>query len=125
MIINKIKQIKYQRLKPEERFLIEIIDGIVKIDDYTSFGSTFWKKNDLILFEQDLEKGWLRVNYELIWGVLYDKYNYLTYEYIQSLVIHILKQYTKMEVLLPHTCSGTGDVDCRYIEYKNGYCKKN
>lgn len=76
MVKDKVRLIKYLRLKPEERFLFDIIDGIEIYEQDKFPNSVFWKKDGIILFEQDFTNGWLRCNYKLIWNVLQKKYGY-------------------------------------------------
>ena len=99
-MLDKIKQIKYSRLKEEERFFLETIDGIepFKSDKYPQ--SIFLKKNGVVLLEQDYENGWLRVNYELIWSVFEDKYGY-NYNDTQSFIKDAVERHTNLESLTP------------------------
>ena len=90
---DKIRQIKYSRLKEEERFFLEMIDGIEPFTSYDYPESVFCVKNDIVLFEQDFENKWLRVNHELIWLVLQTKYKY-HYDDIQLFIKNMVKKYT-------------------------------
>jgi len=103
-MLEKIKKIKYSRLKEEERFFLEMIDGIESFtsDNYTQ--SVFWKKNDKILLEQDFENKWLRVNYDIIWSVFEKKYGYNHID-TQSFINNIVERHTNLGSLTP-ICSG-------------------
>lgn len=94
-IKDKIKLIKYSRLKSEERFLLEMIDGIEIHEQQSYQYSIFWKKDDIILFEQDFENGWLRVNNNKIWSIFENKYGY-TYNDTQSFIKKITDKDIKL-----------------------------
>ena len=99
-IKDRIKQIKYLRLKPEERFLLEMMNGIKPFTSKNYPESVFWKKDDDILFEQDYKNGWLRCNYNRIWLVLSKKYEY-SYSEIQSFVKRIADKDDNLGGLTP------------------------
>ena len=109
---DKIRQIKYLRLKPEERFLIEMVDGIESFISKKYPQSIFWKKNDIILFEQDFKNGWLRCNYELIWSVLQNKYGY-KYTDTQSFIKKWVDRNTKLGGLTPFHSNTTS---CKLVD---------
>ena len=69
-IVEKIQRIKYLRLKPEERFLIEILDKVEFIYDKEKPDSEFYMVDGDILFEQDSKNEWFWVDYVKIWKVL-------------------------------------------------------
>ena len=67
--MDLVKEIKYKRFKPEERFFLEIIDGL-KIKEQNKYNQqVFWMKNGEVLFQQDFEMCWLRVKHDNIWKV--------------------------------------------------------
>ena len=68
---NKIKKIKYLRLPPEERYLIDLIDN---------------SETDDLFDLEDPDDCW--IDYD-IWNTLYTKYN-LTDEQIRILIKKIL-----------------------------------
>ena len=105
-MLDKIKKIKYSRLKEEERFFLNTIDGIESFisDDYPQ--SVFWKKNGKVLLEQDYKNGWLRVNYKLIWSVFKTKYGYNDID-TQLFITDVVKRHTNLGSLTP-----SGSVDC-------------
>ena len=94
-IKEKIKLIKYLRLKPEERFILEMIDGIEIHEQQTYQHFIFWKKDNIVLFEQDFENGYLRVNNNKIWSIFKHKYGY-TYDETQSFIKKIIDKDTKL-----------------------------
>ena len=100
-MIDKIKKIKYSRLKEEERFFLETIYEIKPFkldDDYQQ--SVFWVKNGKILLEQDFKNGYLRVNYDFIWSVLMVKYGY-TYIDTQLFIKDMVERHTNLGSLTP------------------------
>ena len=100
-MLYKIRQIKYSRLKEEERFFLDMIYGIEPFTSTDFPKSVFWKKNDIVLLEQDFKNKWLRVNYKLIWSVLENKYR-CNYDDIQSLIKDVVKRNTNLGSLTPH-----------------------
>ena len=100
-MLDKFKQIKYSRLSEEERFFLDTIDGIEPFTSDKYPQSIFWKKNDIILLEQDYKQKWLRVNNELIWSVLYNKYGYNNTS-IQIFIKDVVEKHTNFGILTPH-----------------------
>ena len=100
-MIDKIKKLKYSRFKEEERLFLEMIDGIESFttDQYPE--SVFWKKNHVILLEQDFKNGWLGVNYKLIWSVFETKYGY-NYVDTQSFIKDVMERNTNLGSLTPN-----------------------
>lgn len=71
---EKIKQIKYLRLKPEERF---VLDHLTDLEEYTHINhpnSIFYKKNDILLFEWNKETGYFWCDYNNFWSILEKTY---------------------------------------------------
>lgn len=100
MVRDKIKQIKYLRLKPEERFLLDKLEGIESFTKTYNPDSVFWHKNGVVLFEQDFKNGWLRCNNDLIWSVFSNKYGY-NYVDTQSFIKSVVDKDTKLGGLTP------------------------
>jgi len=93
-IIDQINRIKHLRLKPEERFLIDILNKVVKVfnDDYPQ--SIFYRLDDCLLFEQDNKNNYFWVNNDEIWSVLINKYglnHQKNRDLIKRLTLNILK----------------------------------
>ena len=103
-MLDKIKRIKYNRLKEEEKFIIEIINVVKPFTSDKYPESVFWKKNDTILFEQDFKNGFLRVNNKYIWSVLVFKYGY-NFNDVQPFIKEVVGKYKKFESLTPTLCS--------------------
>ena len=79
---EKIKLIKYLRLKPSDRF---ILDHLTDLEEYTHNkypNSTFYKKNDILFFEWNKSNGYFWCDYVNFWSVLESKYN-LDYQKIK------------------------------------------
>ena len=60
---DKLIKIKRSRMKPEELFLIDILNYIT-IKEQTK-NITIWEKDGQILFTQDFKNGWLWVSYKI------------------------------------------------------------
>ena len=97
-MLDKIKQIKYSRLKEEEKFLLSIIDGTEPFISDRYPKSIFWKKDGKVLLEQDFENGWLRLSYTLIWSVFQGKFRY-SYTDAQILTTNLINNYFKNKSL--------------------------
>ena len=66
---DKLIRIKRSRLKPEELFLIDILNDIIIRKDEFSDG-VYWDKDGYTLFKSDFEDGFLYVDYDRIWSIL-------------------------------------------------------
>ena len=101
--LEKIQKIKYLRLKPEERFLIEILDKVEFVYDDEKPDSEFYQIDGEILFEQDSKNGWFLVHSK-IWAVLEMKFN-LSHkeirEIIQSKIQERLKRKVEISIIFP------------------------
>ena len=88
-IVDQIKRIKYLRIKPEERFLIDILNKVKKgfSDEYPQ--STYYSLNGKILFEQDGKNDVFWVRYDDVWSVLINKYR-LKHHIIRDIIkVHV------------------------------------
>lgn len=87
--LGKIKRIKYLRMKPEERFLADILSGIkVGYNNKHSY-STFYTKKNKILFEYTNRGEEYKKRFDCrhsIWDTLQTKYK-LTFGEMQSLFL--------------------------------------
>ena len=99
--LEKIQRIKYLRLKPEERFLIEILDKVEFIYDDEKPDSEFYQVDGQILFEQDSKNRWFLVDYDKIWSVLESDYD-LNYKEIRELIQVMVWERLKRKVDTPH-----------------------
>ena len=98
--LDKIHRIKYLRLKPEERFLIEILDKVEFFYDKEYPDSEFYRVDDKILFEQDSKNRWFLVDYDKIWSVL-ESDNDLNYKEIRELIQVMVWERLKRKVDTP------------------------
>jgi hypothetical protein len=77
-----IKKLKYHRMKPEEKFLCDIFDGlIITINNVIADKSVddVWfdyKKDDIILVEYRIKTGSFYCNYDKIWSVFIFEFKY-------------------------------------------------
>ena len=74
-IIEKIQRIKYLRLKPEERFLIDILDKVEFVYNNEYPKSEFYRVDGEILFEQDSKNRRFWVHFDKIWLILESDFN--------------------------------------------------
>ena len=102
-MLEKIRQIKYSRLKDEERFFLETIDGVKPFISEIYPQSIIWKKNDVILIEQDYENGLLHISYDQIWSVYENRYGY-HYTDIESRIKDVVDRHTNLKSLTPTPC---------------------
>ena len=99
-IIEKIKRIKYLRLKSEGRFLFDILNKVDKgfSDDYPQ--SIFFSLNGKLLFEQDDKNDRFWVSHDDIWFVLINKYG-LNYNDCQEIIKNMVWNTLKLKVNPP------------------------
>ena len=98
--MNRILQIKYKRLKPEERFLFDILVQVKpKIsDDYAD--SVFYLLKDVVLFEYNKKNGYFWCDYDKIWSVFQNKFNY-KYSDIQIIIKKVVLDTLKFKDITP------------------------
>ena len=99
-IIEQINKIKYLRLKPEERDIIDILNKVEKkyLDIYPF--SIFFNLNDTILFEQDNKNNIFWVSCEHIWDKIGRKYN-LIYSQIEKIIQHNAQNILNLKTCAP------------------------
>ena len=90
-VSEKIKQIKYSRLKKHEKWFINLIDNSIKViyDDRPEI--IIWKYEDFIIFKYSINDKYLHVN-TTFYNYLYDylKTNTEVKEYIKDTVKNYL-----------------------------------
>jgi hypothetical protein len=96
---EKLQQIKYARLKPEERFLVDLFNNIEFFDESPLL---IYKHAGITLFKYNLNDGDMWVHNELIYNNLSVKYNLDTIQ-IKQLIKHFSKSYLKVDVITVHT----------------------
>ena len=81
-IIDKIKRIKRSRLKPEELYFIDIFENMKRVPGQQRNGiyKIFWKKDSVIVFEQEIFTKKLRCHTLVIWAFLLK----CDYDFIES-----------------------------------------
>ena len=99
-IKDRIRLIKYHRMKPEERFLYDIF---VDLDtyihkDYPTF--IFFKRGNDLLFDYNFKNGYFWCDHSKIWHVLQIKYG-LTERFIRPLIIKMVKDYLFKNMINP------------------------
>jgi hypothetical protein len=57
---EKIRQIKYARLKPEERYLVNILNNLVLYKSQIRHNVLYYKCNDILVFEHHIENNFFR-----------------------------------------------------------------
>ena len=93
---DKLIKIKRSRVKPEELFLIDILNDITIFEQNINPDIIFWVKDGEILFKQNINSGVLSVNYYKVWSVLssdYDIYFTDIRQFIKDMVEKYMKWY--------------------------------
>ena len=92
-----IQKIKINRLKPEERWFIDILNNLTEYtsDKYSDF--IFYKKDNELLFEYNSEDKYFYCNYIKIWLVFDSKYN-LNNQEIRILIKGQVEEHLKLKV---------------------------
>jgi len=102
MINNKelIKDLKKRRMKPEERWFIDIL---LDLKEYTSdkySNLIFYKKDNEILFKYNLKNRFFYCNYDKTWSIFESKYH-LSYKQIIELIKGKVDEHLKLRDVIP------------------------
>jgi hypothetical protein len=100
-----IKELKYRRMSPEERFLCDIFDGITSYNDQNRNNAVIYTKNGKPLFHYYVNNGDFFCNQELIYDSLCkilkdtcynnemqinDRIKFLLEKYLQINITHVI-----------------------------------
>ena len=100
----KLSEVLGMELNPLTKKVKEFIDdklcGLVKFEMYEYPDSIFYKKDKIILFEQDLKNEWLRCSYEHYWSFFRDETS-LNYNEIQELTKYIVGEHLNCKEFTP------------------------
>lgn len=99
-MIDKIRKIKYLRMKPEERFVYDIITNLVEYYHKEYPDNKYYKHNDVLLFDYNTKNGNFWCQYSKFWQVLVEKYD-LNYNQTQSLVKFMVEEYLINDKTIP------------------------
>lgn len=91
-MIDKIRLIKYLRLKPEQKYLLDILNNLKLSRDNKYPHSIFFNNNDIMLFQWDYKTGYFWCNYNDIWHKLEVKYD-LGYFEVKYLIKNIINDF--------------------------------
>lgn len=101
-IKDKIQELKRLRLKPEERFLVDIFNQLKpKISDENP-NSLYYVLNDKILFEYESKSGNFWCHSNVIWSILSMEY-LLDQRKIDELFNNIVLKYINLNIINPTT----------------------
>jgi hypothetical protein len=100
-MIEKIKKIKYLRMKPEERFVFDIVTNVVEYY-HLKYPNKYYKHNNILLFNYNLINGEFWCHYNKFWSVLESKFN-LNYQQIQSLVKYMVEEHLIQKDITPRS----------------------
>lgn len=90
-MIDKIKKIKYSRMKPEERHCYDIFTNLEEYY-HPKYPNKYYKYNDVLLFDYNIKNGYFWCHYNRFWLVLESKFD-MKYEQIQSLVKYMVEEH--------------------------------
>jgi hypothetical protein len=95
-MIDKIRKIKYLRMKPEERYVYDIVTNLVEYYHPSYLHKKYYKHNDELLFDYNLENGYFGCHYRKFWSILENDFS-MNYQQVQSFVKlmveeHIIKK---------------------------------
>lgn len=91
-IVEKIKSIKFSRLKPEEVYIIKILNNLEIYKFKILPFCMVFKYNGIIMFEYNISNKFFRCNKIYIFDLIKDKYN-LTYIDTIDLIKKIVKNH--------------------------------
>ena len=89
-----IKILKYRRLKPIDRFIIDTFTGLNNIEENNKI---LYKKNNIIFFIYDLYNNIFWCEYDLFWKLLENKYNIYEYQ-ITEIIKNNVKEYFNIDI---------------------------
>lgn len=116
MIKDKIRQIKYLRMKPEERFVYEIFSNLECYVFDNRPESFFYKHNGLLIFDLNVKTCIFWCDHKTYWNILTYKYN-ISYDDVIILTKKMLKQYITekdVNIRLVKDYSGINIIDNRF-----------
>ena len=85
-----------QQMLKEERFFIETLTGCKKETRKVSPNSIFFKKDDMVLFEQDNESKLFWCDYFKFWGILENEFKFNRHE-IQSFMNVMMRKHLNLD----------------------------
>jgi len=91
-MLDKIKRIKYARMKPEERYIFDIVTNVVEYYHKDFPDNKFYKHNDVLMFDYNTKNGNFWCQYDKFWKILVEKFN-LNYNQAQSLVKFMVEEH--------------------------------
>lgn len=117
-IKDKIKKLKYLRMKPEERFLEDIFYQLKpKISDEEQ-DYIFYVLNNEVLFELNTKTNYFYYDYDEIWDVLRKIY-LLNLKQIERLIINVVWKHLKLKVIPTQHQHTPYDIILKDITKKN------
>jgi len=109
-MVDKIKKIKFHRMKPSERFVYEIFNNLVEYYHPEYPNNRYYKYNGELLFNHNLSNGYFWCHHNKFWRILEEEAK-LNYNQIQDLVISMVEGCLNQKTL-PFSGSGT----LKYVE---------
>jgi hypothetical protein len=88
-----LRKIKYSRLKPVERFLINIFSNLTEYKNDKFPNSIFYKYNNLLIVEYEITTNTCYMSFDNIYNILNKSFNIISDEKITSDVKENLKNY--------------------------------
>jgi hypothetical protein len=97
-----LRKIKYSRLKPEERFLIDILHNVTIFENEEYPNNLYYKYNNEIVFNYNLKNGNFYANNTKIWSILNSKFH-LNYQQVSLLIKGMVEEHLKLKEITPHS----------------------
>jgi hypothetical protein len=91
-MLDKIKRIKYNRMKPEERYVYDIFTNLVEYHYKDDINDVYYKHNNVIMFNFKLNSGDFWCDHYNFWSFLQHEYH-LNYEQISILVKGMVEEH--------------------------------
>ena len=96
-----IKELKYRRLKPEEKFLVDILLNLTEYKSNKYNNYIFYMNDDEVLFRYNLINGNFAVHYGKVWSILQSKFN-IKYVEIYILIKCMVEKHLKLNDITLH-----------------------
>lgn len=99
-MIDKIRHIKYSRLKLEERYVLDVINNLTSYINNDYPFSIFFKNNNITLFQWDYKTGYFWCNYTDFWSILQSKFN-MDYFDVKNLIKYMISEFLLKSEIRP------------------------
>lgn len=121
-MLDKIRQIKYNRMKPEERWIYNILTNLEEYYHPKYSNNRYYKHKDILLFNHNQNSGHFWCHYSNFWSVLEWKFS-LTNDEIRVLIKRMVEEYIIKKDIQELNSDRPNDSILDNLGYKGGLIK--